>query len=401
MSIERQLAATLAAQPETIGQIYLTAGDFADFRAGVIFDCIRGLVQKQKTPDAVMVGEMLGDDYWQDVLDVFAYQDIPANVDLMQERIKGEARKRSLKRVASQFMSDLDVNSLLSQVEKIEGDSTNIVRDSASIVGDFVSDVELLASGQKKPGIQTGFIDLDDLCGGLVPGDSIVVAARTSVGKTAFMCNLVMNCGVPSGVVSGEQTDKALMRRMVAKVGGISMHNLKTGKLNQGEWERLRKAQETIRQTPLHIVDKARPSILEVEQYARTMHWNHGIKILFVDYLQLISNSAYPNDRRLQVADISARLKKLARDLNIPVVTLAQLNRGAVDHTPRISDLKESGAIEEDADLIMLLYREDDRPDYEVTVDVQKNREGATGITHLLWKKNRMTFENLGSASEF
>lgn len=398
--IERQLVSTLATHPEVLPQLSLDAGDFQDFRAGVIYQKVYDMVREGRDIDPVLVAEMLGDDWLEDVVDVLSHAGSPRNVDLVQERIKTETKNRELKKLALRFAEDLDIGSLMADVTKLE-DAGAVIQSSAQVMSQLNADIDAKRRGEKSQALTTGFFDLDDLGGGLVPGDSIVVAARTSVGKTAFMCNLAVNCDVPAGIISGEQTNMAIMRRITAKVGGLSMQRLKTGKMTGDEYSRYCKASEKLSNSPIHIVDKSRPSISEIEQYARSMKWKSDIQVLFVDYLQLITNLLFPNDRRLQIADISARLKKLAKDLNIPVVTLAQLNRGAVEHTPRISDLKESGSIEEDADQVMLLYREEGRGEYEVTCDVQKNREGATGKTHLIWKPHLMTFEGQNDGYEF
>ena len=403
MNLERQFISTIAANPHLAGSVTVKPSDFSDLRNARIYETVSNLVLEEKTPELFLITELLefehGGEWLGDVSDVFSYQDIPINLDLVQDRIKAESRLRQLKRAGTQFLADVDkpdsVSNLMSTIDKIDSDSTTGIVTGREALERVVAHYDAVKSGEIKPGIPTGLFDLDELTGGLVPGESIVVAARTSVGKTAFMCNLAANCGVPCGIISGEQSSEAIFRRIAAKAGRLSMQKLKTGKLASSDEMRLRELarQEFIEK--LLIVDQSRPSIDLIEQQARAMHYRHGIQALFVDYLQIIHNSKYPNDRRLQVADISARLKAVARDLNIPVVMLAQLNREAVERAPRISDLKESGAIEEDADQIILLHHEKDRPKDQITASIQKNREGQTGDAHFLWEKETMTFRNL------
>jgi replicative DNA helicase len=404
MNLERQFVATLAFNPELIGTVTVISSDFSDYRAGQIFGTVKGLIQEKKTPDIIMVTELMNfnstENWLPDVTDIFSYVDIPANLDLMQECIKQESRIRDLKSAGTQFLQDIDkpdaVSNLRSILDQIESGASMGIVSGKQAMAELLEDIDARHRGEKAQGITTGFADIDACTGGLVSGDSIVIAARTSVGKTAFMCNLAVNCGVSCGIISGEQTRLAITRRLAAIAGEVNIQRMKTGQLLDDEWGKLTKAAEVITDR-FQIFDASRPSINQIEREARAMGYRHGIEVLFVDYLQLIHNSNYPNDRRLQIADISARLKAIARDLQIAVVTLAQLNRGAVDKTPRISDLKESGAIEEDADQIILLYQEKDRPNNEITFDVQKNREGVTGPTHVLWIPEKMTFRSLSN----
>ena len=174
---------------------------------------------------------------------------------------------------------------------------------------------------------------------------------------------------------------------MLARMGDLNAHTLRTGKLTTDEAQRLVTAYDKA-DLPIFIVDEPRPSIDRIERIARSLRWSKGIEILFIDYLQLVSNSAY-DIKRLQVADISARCKALARELNIPVVTLAQLNREADGRDPRLSDLKESGSIEEDADMVLMLTKDPAQPK-RIKWEVLKNRDGETGFAYCNWNASRM-----------
>jgi replicative DNA helicase len=254
-------------------------------------------------------------------------------------------------------------------------------------------------------GIPSGYMDLDNLTAGFQNSELIVLAARPSVGKTAFALNLLRHVVVeerlPALFVSLEQARVELAERLLCCQAKVDSHSLRRGYLNEGDMNRLLDAGSILSEAKMFIDDTPGQSMLRISANARRLKLRHDIRIVVIDYLQLIDPDDRRDSRQEQVAAISRRLKFLARELCIPVVALAQVNRSSEDrqdHRPRLSDLRESGAIEQDADTVMMLHR----PDYHepgqqegiVEVIIAKQRNGPTGEITLLYEKKYMRFEN-------
>jgi replicative DNA helicase len=255
-------------------------------------------------------------------------------------------------------------------------------------------------------GVPTGFIDLDSLTAGFQESELVIVAARPSVGKTAFALNVLRHIAVEEGLpalfVSLEQSRIEIAERLLCSQARINSHRLRKGHLGADEIDLLHAGADTLRQAKLFIDDTPGQNMLRIAANARRLKRRHDIKVVVIDYLQLIDPDVRSREsRQEQVAAISRRLKFLARELKIPVVALAQVNRSSEDrqdHRPRLSDLRESGAIEQDADTVFLLHR----PEYHepgqhegvVEVIVGKQRNGPTGEVTLMFVKEFMRFEN-------
>jgi len=404
MSIEKQIVSTLAAYPELISMIQITADEFTDARVGRIFTTVSDLIQDGREPDLILVAETMNfnssENWLPEIGDCFDHPSIPKNLPSYERVVRETKRKRQLKTASRSFVNDLEgenpsaVHNVMEELRRIEGKDSSLIKSLDSIIPLVVQHIDDVENGNKKPGLQTGLRDLDMLLGGLIPGDEIVVAARTSVGKTAMMVNFAVNINAPCLIISGEQGCEQIAQRVIAKMGGISAYRLRQGRIRADEHLKLAETAAKIKQNQkIFIVDKSRPSIDDIEQLARAAKWQHNIEAVFIDYLQLI-NHPTEKDKRLQIVDISKRGKQLARELDIPVIMLAQLNRNAEGRTPRISDLKESGSIEEDADAIILLYPHEDNPS-QLTMDLQKHRNGPTGCFQVSWNPEYMRAEDL------
>ena len=254
-------------------------------------------------------------------------------------------------------------------------------------------------------GVPTGFIDLDNLLCGFQKSELVIIGARPSVGKTAFALAIArhaaVDCGLPLLFVSLEQARVELAERLLCAQGRVDSHKLRRGHLNADEHESLLNAHDQLCSTKMHIDDSPMQNMLRISANARRLKQRHDIRMIVVDYLQLVMADNPRANRQEQVADTSRRLKGLARELKIPVVALCQVNRGLEDRTdkrPRLSDLRESGAIEADADTVMLLHRPDasDKfsPSNLTEVIVAKQRNGPIGDVSLLFDKRFMRFEN-------
>ncbi len=258
-------------------------------------------------------------------------------------------------------------------------------------------------------GIQTGFPDLDRMTCGLMPADMVVIAARPSVGKTSLAMNIAehvaINSKIPVGVFSLEMTGEMLMLRALCSVARVDFQSVRQGYITGDDAPKLASAAGKLAKAPLHIDDSSGLSIIQLRAKARRMVQLHGVKLFVIDYLQLLSSPSKGRDdsRQQEVTRISSGIKAMAKELGVPVIVLAQLNRdlekGAGKKTgsrrPRISDLRESGAIEQDADIIGLLYRPDDDPESQlVDLDIAKQRNGPTGVVNLVFHKNHTRFES-------
>jgi len=268
-------------------------------------------------------------------------------------------------------------------------------------------------------GIATGFSDLDRMTSGLQPGDLIIVAGRPSMGKTAFSINIAENIALaevgkkepkPVAIFSMEMGGAQLAMRMLGSVGKLNQHDLRTGRLQDDDWGRLTHAIGKLNDAPIHIDETAALSALEVRARARRLHrTNNGLSLIVIDYIQLMSSNAgkASENRATEVSEISRALKGLAKELQVPVIALSQLNRGLEQRPnkrPIMSDLRESGAIEQDADLILFIYRDEvynsDSPDKgKAEIIIGKQRNGPIGKVELAFRGEYTRFDNLAGGS--
>ena len=257
-------------------------------------------------------------------------------------------------------------------------------------------------------GIPTGFIDLDYKMSGLQPSDLILVAARPSMGKTAFVLNIAQHVAFKVektvAIFSLEMSKEQLVNRLFALESQVDSQSLRTGNLKDTDWEKLIEGAGIIGRSNLIIDDTPGISISEMRSKCRKYKLEHGLELIIIDYLQLMSGSVggRSESRQQEISDISRSLKALARELNVPVIALSQLSRAVEqrpDHRPMLSDLRESGAIEQDADVVMFIYRDDyyhkdtDRPNIAEII-IAKQRNGPIGTVELTWLPNYTKFAN-------
>ena len=280
-----------------------------------------------------------------------------------------------------------------------------------TLVVDLLDQVQEMADNPMDvTGVPTGFVDLDRMTSGLQAGDMVVLAARPSMGKTSFAVNIAehvaLNEGLPVAIFSMEMGAAQLAVRIVGSIGRVNQGNLRTGKLSDDEWPRLTEAIERLRTVSLHIDETPGLTPIELRANARRLARQCGkLGLIVVDYLQLMSGSggAGGDNRATELGEISRGLKMLAKELQCPVIALSQLNRSVeqrTDKRPMMSDLRESGAIEQDADIIMFIYRDDyynkDSKEPNIAeVIIGKQRNGPTGTVKLFFQKNQTRFENL------
>ena len=265
-------------------------------------------------------------------------------------------------------------------------------------------------------GVPTGFVDLDEMTSGLQPSDLILVAARPAMGKTSFVLNIGLHVGTSTdmtvGLFSLEMSKEQLFMRMLTAEARIDAHRFRSGFLSEKDYGRLSHALGTLAEARVFIDDTASIGVLEMRAKARRLKAEHGLHLLIIDYIQLMQGRGRFESRQAELASISRSLKGLAKELNVPIIALSQLSRAPEtrsDHRPQLSDLRESGALEQDADIVMFIYRsdqyrtDDGQPNQEeqgvAEIIIGKQRNGPTGTAKLAFIKEFTRFENLAHGS--
>ena len=324
---------------------------------------------------------------------------------ILQKYIQRSLIKISNEIIEESYDESTDVFGLLDKAESklYEVTQGNIKRSSEtaqSLVIQAKKRIEEIAGKEGLSGIPTGFHDLDKLTSGWQPSDLIIVAARPGMGKTAFTLsmarNMAIDYGAPVAFFSLEMSSVQLITRLISSETGLSSEKLRTGKLEKHEWEQLSIKVKDLEKAPLYIDDTPSLSIFDLRAKARRLSSQYGIKMIVIDYLQLMTaggNGKGGGNREQEISTISRNLKALAKELNVPVIALSQLSRqterrggsgGTSSHRPMLSDLRESGSIEQDADMVMFIYR----PEYYgITQD--ENGTSVAGVGELIIAKNR------------
>ena len=346
-----------------------------------------------------------------------------ANISYYAKIIKEKAILRKLINRATEIVSQSysnsgDVDEFIDQAERtIFEISEDRVRPSfypikELIKASFKTIERLYEKRQLITGVPTGFQRLDELTSGLQPSDLIIIAGRPSMGKTAFALNIAQHASVrattPAAIFSLEMSKEQLALRMLCSEAKVDAHRLRGGFLSEADWPKLTRAAGSLSEAPLFIDDTPGISALEMRAKARRLKIEHNLGLVIVDYLQLMRGRASADSREQEISDISRSLKALAKELSIPVIALSQLNRRVEergDKRPQLSDLRESGAIEQDADVILFLYRdeiynksEENRGKAEIIIGKQRN--GPTDKVDLAFLDKYTRFENLSGLKE-
>ena len=286
------------------------------------------------------------------------------------------------------------------------------VESLGRLVQEVVSRLQA-SDGQRSTGVLGGFTDIDEITGGFQPGDFIIIAGRPSMGKTALALNIAENMAIrgdPVGIFSLEMSKHQLVERLLAARSGLELHRLRRMMLGKEHYSRLFAACGDLQNAPIYVDDMASSTLLQIRARARRMKSKYQVKAIFIDYIQLITTGGRVESRQMEVSEISRGLKGLARELNLPVISMSQLNRAAEQregHRPRLSDLRESGSLEQDADVVALLHREDyyhqGDEDYEPTnvaeLIIAKQRNGPTGMVKLTWIDQSTRFKDYSRAA--
>jgi len=343
-----------------------------------------------------------------------------ANIDFHARIVLEKALGRKLIETSSEvieraYAADEDVQTLLDNAEqKLFSLSENQIGEGfeplEKVMGETFEHLERVHAGAGTVlGVDTGFADLNDQMSGFQKGDLVILAARPSVGKTALALTLARNAAVDAGVgvaiFSLEMSKMQLAQRLLSAETKVDLHKLRTGRLRDEDWMHLTHNIDRLAQAPIHIDDTPGISVLEARAKARRLQREYGIDMVIIDYLQLMSGHVRAQSREQEISHISRGLKAMAKELDVPVLALSQLSRAVesrTDRRPQRSDLRESGSLEQDADVVMFIYRPEmydlKSPDGEsleglAQIIIGKQRNGPVGSVDLMWNKESATYE--------
>ena len=420
--LERATLGSLLQDSEAVDAViqqHLEAGDFYSRANQRIFEAIRSLDDKGRSVDILTVVQELKQKDKLDEAGGAAYVSslttvLPssANIKYYAEAVRNYSLRRALLRVASEMASKSydesnDAHELLELMQQRIFDLSDdrmafTFHKIGEVLGPTIDYIdEIIRTKKPVTGIPTGFKYLDELCSGFQTSDFIVIGARPSVGKTALALNMAANIAfkekIPVAFFSLEQPDRALTLRLIASEAMVDGNYLRSGYLGVPDYKKILKAAEIMYEAPLYIVDIPNMRLLDLRSQARKLRAQQGVEVIFVDYLGLISHENSSMQRFEQISEISRSLKSLARELKIPVVVLCQLNREAQWEVPNLANLRDSGSIEQDADLVLFLHRasskknkktedsNDNTPTDVIPTDliIAKQRNGPTGIINL------------------
>ena len=401
------------------------AEDFYQRQYGIMFEKIMEIYNEGNTPDLILLQDKLkATDLPPEVYGIQVFRDLlsmvesSANIRHHAQIVYNKALLRRLIHINEEISNECytereDVNSILEMTEKkvfelLEKRQTTDFVPIRDVVIQVINKIELASRTRSTvTGLATGFTDLDRQTSGLQNSDLILIAGRPSMGKTAFMLNIARNLAVNGNysvaVFSLEMSREQLVNRLLAMESRVDSQTLRTGSLTDSDWDQLVESSSIIANTRLMIDDTPGITVNELRSKCRKYKLEHGLDCVMIDYLQLMSGSGRMSDSRQQeISDISRALKALARELNVPVIALSQLSRAPEqrqDHRPMLSDLRESGAIEQDADIVMFIYRDEyynkDSSARGITeIIIAKQRNGPVGTVELVWLANLCRFGN-------
>jgi replicative DNA helicase len=401
--------------------------DFYDKSNSVIFEAIVDLFNKRTTIDIITIGTLLSDQNKLDQVGGTAYiaslaDEVPTATHIYQYAVivKKKSTLRKLLKAGHNITSlgydeASDVEDLLESAEKsLFSVSQTFVKDKFVHIKDVltstyekIADLHDPENKDNYAGIPTGFSALDKITTGLHPSDLIILAARPAMGKTSFALNIAQNIAKQNksvGIISLEMSKEQLVERLFCSLLEVDSWKIKTGKLAESDFARIGPVMDQLNSLKVFIDDSLGNSIVELRAKTRRLQMEHGLDVLVIDYLQLMQGSKANFGNRVQeISEISRSLKSLAREMHIPIIALSQLSRAVEsrpEKIPQLSDLRESGAIEQDADIVMMLYREDyydDSTDRKGVTDlfIRKHRHGPVGQVELRFDMAKMRFYDI------
>lgn len=434
LEAEQSVLGSILLKENAFGNVIeiLTADDFYSPAHKSIFKAMVALFEKNEPHDLITLTNYLKDDNSLDDIGGAAYLanltsivPVTANISSYAKIIKQKAVLRKL----------IDVNTDIAgrcyeeqgEIDQLVDEAEQAIFDIAGqkggqkftplkdIIPDAFARVEQLYKRKELiTGVPTGYFDIDKMTAGLQPSDLIILAGRPSMGKTAFAMNLAQHAALVEktgvAIFSLEMSKEQLTMRLLSSVGRIDSQRIRTGKLHDDDWPKLTRAVGMLSDAPIYIDDTPAISVLDMRSKVRRLASQHDIGMILVDYLQLMRGRTNSENRTQEISDISRSLKALAKEHNVPVLALSQLNRGLesrTDKRPMMSDLRESGAIEQDADIICFIYRDEvynkaeDNPELGTAeIIVGKQRNGPTGVVKLTFIKEFTMFENMSNLDD-
>jgi len=434
---EMSLLGSILLDPRVIGDVILVVKNGESFFKpgnGAIYDAMIELYDTRGSLDIVQLHQVLVD---RDILDTVGGQDylvelansVPsaANARYYAELVREKAMIRSLIETAGDILYDAyhspdDARSILEQAEQkifhiaqqSEQASSESLKELIDQTMKFLDENE----GRAITGVATGYAELDEMTAGLQQGELMILAARPSMGKTALALNIAEQVAMQGNAValfSLEMSRQQLVQRLLCSRSGVDSQRLRRNMLRDTEWHKLHRACDQLMDAPIFIDDTPGLSVMQLRAKARRMTAKRRIELVIIDYLQLMTSGRRAESRQQEVSEISRAVKAMARELEVPVLCLSQLNRAAEQregHRPRMADLRESGSIEQDADVIMMLHREEyyhqqdphwteDNPDKRGLAEliIAKQRNGPTGTIKLTWVESATRFRDHSPAT--
>ncbi len=431
---EQAVLGSILLKAETFGSVLeiLRPPDFYKNSHKIIFEIMVDLFEKNDPQDVLTVSNLLRDKNKLDEVGGSTYLAALTSIIPVTANISSYAkiiREKSILRRLIEVNTDIaarcyeeqnDIDTLVDEAEQAIFDIAGKKSDQnftpiKSIVPDAFAAVEQLYKRKELiTGVPTGYSEIDKMTAGLQPSDLIIIAARPSMGKTSLAMNIAQHASliekIGVAVFSLEMSKEQLVMRLLSSAGRIDSQRIRTGKLLNEDWPKLTRAVGMLSEAPIYIDDTPAISVLEMRAKVRRLASQHEIGLIIVDYLQLMQGRGRIENRTQEISEISRALKALAKEHNIPVLALSQLNRGLesrTDKRPMMSDLRESGAIEQDADVICFIYRDEvynkseENPEIGIAeVIIGKQRNGPTGFVKLTFIKEFTMFENMSSYEE-
>lgn len=402
--------------------------DFYKDTNGLIFEAMLELYEKREPIDVVSLSNNLSEKEQLDTVGGRSYlvslaNAVPSSSHVVSyaQIVQKKATLRRLLQVASEitglgYQETEKIEELLDQAEqKIFGVSQKYLKQNFIPIKSVLTEAfdridELHRESGKLRGIPTGYADLDNILAGLQKSDLIIIAARPSIGKTTLALDIVRQVAttskVPVGIFSLEMSKEQLVDRLLCAQAGVDLWKMRTGRLSEDEdFTNINHAMGDLSEAPIFLDDSATANVMEIRTKARRLQAEHNLGLIILDYLQLMQGESATDNRVQEISEITRSLKAIARELNIPVIAISQLSRAVESRTPpipKLADLRESGSIEQDADIVIFIYREamykkdlDPARRNIAEIYIAKHRNGPTGVIQLYFDENKVSFKNL------
>jgi replicative DNA helicase len=427
LDVERTVLGSMLIDAQAAATVFefITENAFYSAANQKIFTCMREMFEKNIPIDVITLADALGKKQWLEAVGEEAYLGelaesiaTSANIEHYAKILREKLTLRTLISTAAEittdcFNTELDSQEVLDKAESRVFDiAESRIKNRFETLGQLLprtfEEIDGYAKGSFK-GILTGFAELDEMTTGLQRSDLVIIAGRPSMGKTSFALSIAMNAAIhgkhPTAIFSLEMSKQQIAQRMLCGEARVNMHLLRSGKLPKRDYPRLSLAAGPLSEAPLYIDDTPGITVLEVRAKARRLKAQYNLSCVIIDYLQLMGSSVMVESRQQEISQISRSLKGVAKELDVPVIVLSQLSRAPEqrtgNHRPQLSDLRESGAIEQDADLVMFVYRdevynkEDDQVKGTAEIIIGKQRNGPIGTVNVAFVKDFARFENL------